>query len=60
MESKLEQTRVKEEASRSAKIKTEQKYMLENFQLIGGRHSPRQLDTERTYKEHPFIVLVDG
>ena len=58
MQSQLEQSRIKEEVWRSAKIKTEQKYMAENYQLIG-RHSPRQMEGE-SYREHPFVVLADG
>jgi hypothetical protein len=53
--------RQRNEEDRHLKIKTEQKYMHDNWSLLqqSHRHSPVQRQNPEEYKEHPFIKLIE-
>jgi hypothetical protein len=60
----VREERHRNDEDRHFKIKTEQKYMQDNWTLLQHthRHSPRRLPNpeETPCGEHPFVRLVDG
>ena len=51
------------QAERHTKVKTEQKYMLENWNMSKETHNKtphkHMINPQSSYKEHPFVKLID-